>query len=134
MNVKQRIVVGMTLMAIFTSAMAHHSFSSFDFSKSILIKGTVKEWQLTNPHTWIYVSVQKGGTVEEWHVELGSSANLFRTGLRRDSLKPGDKIELLVHPLRTGLPGGALAGVKSVNGAPPPVGLLGDLGNRPTTK
>ena len=53
-----------------TSALAHHSNSAFDRDKVVVLKGTVTEWKWTNPHVWIFLSVDdgKGGKVE-WAIE-----------------------------------------------------------------
>ena len=39
-------------------APAHHSFAMFDRERSILISGVVREFQWTNPHTWIQVTIE----------------------------------------------------------------------------
>ena len=48
-----------------TSALAHHSNSAFDPEKVVVLKGTVTQWKWTNPHVWIFLSVDdgKGGKV-----------------------------------------------------------------------
>ena len=40
-----------------TSALAHHSNSAFDGDKVMVLTGTVTEWKWTNPHVWIFLSV-----------------------------------------------------------------------------
>ena len=37
--------------------MAHHSFAMFDQSQRMTLKGTVTEFQWTNPHAFIHMSV-----------------------------------------------------------------------------
>ena len=39
-------------------ALAHHSFAMFDQAKQVSLKGTVTEFQWTNPHIWIQVNVK----------------------------------------------------------------------------
>ena len=46
-------------------AFAHHSFEMFDVEKTVTLKGTVKEWQWTNPHCWIQLNVEQDGKVTE---------------------------------------------------------------------
>ena len=43
-----------------TSALAHHSNSAFDRDKVVVLKGTVTQWKWTNPHVWIFLSVDDG--------------------------------------------------------------------------
>lgn len=89
-------------------AMAHHSFAMFDFSRTVTLKGTVKEFQWTNPHVilWIETDPQGADGPSLWTAELTSPGNLTRNGWSRQSLKPGDKIELELNPLRDGKHGG----------------------------
>src|SRR5215469_9875858 len=38
-------------------ALAHHSGSMFDPTKTVTLEGTVKEFQYTNPHSWLEIMV-----------------------------------------------------------------------------
>lgn len=90
-------------------AYAHHSFAQFAMDKQTTIQGTVKSFQWTNPHSWIELSVvNKDGAVESWNIEGGGPNILSRFGWTRKSLQPGDKVTLVINPLRDGQPGGAL--------------------------
>jgi len=54
---------------------AHHSFASFDMTKTVRISGTVSEVQYTNPHVWLFVDVAAAnGGVETWAIEAGGLA------------------------------------------------------------
>lgn len=88
--------------------LAHHSFSMFDDKKEITLKGEVKEFQWSNPHTWIQLNVtDASGKVVEWSIEGGSPNLVGRQGWKRNTFKPGDKVEITVHPMRDGQPGGS---------------------------
>jgi hypothetical protein len=103
------IVVLAGVLAGAIPALAHHSFAMFDFSNTVTIKGTVKEFRWTNPHVILLVTAApKVGQAEEaWSMELTSPGNLTRIGWSRRSFKPGDHIELEFNPLRDGKHGGA---------------------------
>lgn len=89
------------------TALAHHSFSSFDLENNVTIEGQIAEVQWTNPHAWMEVDVpQPDGSVVRWGVEFNSPNNLTRQGWRRDDLKAGDHVVFRVSPLRDGQPGG----------------------------
>lgn len=94
------------LAMIAAPALAHHSFAMFDQKKVMTLKGTVTEFQWTNPHAFIEMDVPSAGKVQHWSVELNSPNNLKRQGWVRTSLKPGDKITLRLNPLRDGTHGG----------------------------
>jgi hypothetical protein len=99
-----------------SAAHAHHSGAMFDATKTVVLEGTVKEFQWTNPHTWIQIDVKDAsGKDVEWAVEGGAPNGLARQGWSRASLKPGDKAAITVHPLRDGAAGGTLMSA-TVNG------------------
>jgi hypothetical protein len=82
-------------------ATAHHSGAMFDNDKSVTLKGTVKDYQWTNPHCWIQMTVAgTNGVSEEWSVEMGAPMQLYQHGWRPGTLKPGDPIEVVIHPTR----------------------------------
>ena len=89
------------------SAYAHHSMAGFDRTKNVTIAGTVKQFKWANPHSWIEMEVSndKGG-VEIWNVEMTSPAVLIRAGWKSTTVKPGDKVSIIAHPLQSGDPGG----------------------------
>ena len=99
-------VTGLALMA--SPALAHHSFAMFDNSKVLTLEGVVKEFQWTNPHTWTQLLVRNDqGLTEEWGIEGSSINGLAREGWKRTSLKPGDKVTVTIHPLKSGEKGGS---------------------------
>jgi hypothetical protein len=98
-------------------ASAHHSTAMFDMQKSLTLNGTVKEFQWTNPHTWIVFEVPNasGGT-DEYGIEGMSPNYLARTGWDKHTLSSGDKVELVIHPLLDGRKGGFNVSVKKPDG------------------
>ena len=95
-------------------AFAHHSFSMFDAQKNVTLIGTVKEFQWTNPHVVIWVDVIDPVTSRPvtWAIEHTSTGNLRRDGWTRETLKPGDKVEVVGSPLRDGGPGAGFVSLK----------------------
>jgi hypothetical protein len=110
MNLKLLSVATILAGAIAAPAFAHHSFAMFDADKTITVTGTVKEVEWTNPHTWLRVIVidQATGKPTQWGFEMGPPAQQLRRGWKPDSLKPGDKFTLKMHPLKDGSRGGQL--------------------------
>ncbi len=96
------------LAAVAAPALAHHSFAMFDFNRIVTLKGAVKEFQWTNPHVvlWVETDPTASEPAVTWSVELTSPGNLTRSGWSRTSLKPGDKVEVELNPLRDGKHGG----------------------------
>lgn len=89
-------------------APAHHSFAMFDTQKQVTLSGTVREFQWTNPHSWLQVQVPQGAASVEYSIELGSPNSMSRRGWRRTTFKPGDKVTVVINPMRDGASGGAL--------------------------
>ena len=58
------------MFAISASAHAHHSNSAYQVDEIITLTGTVKEWRWSNPHTWLFLTVENAdGAAQEWAVE-----------------------------------------------------------------
>jgi len=98
-------------------ASAHHGFAVFDTSSQKTITGTVKEFEWTNPHTWVWLDVpnDKGG-VDTWGFEGMSPNFLGRRGWTRKSLQPGDKITVTYFGMKDGSKGGAFLSCKRPSG------------------
>jgi hypothetical protein len=99
-------------------ALAHHSFALFDYDKIVALTGTVKDFQWTNPHTWIQLLVPdpKTGVVVEWGIEGGSTSTMVRQGgWTGHAVKIGDKVTVYFNPMKDGSAHGSLVNV-SVNG------------------
>jgi len=101
------LAVAGLMLARMPGAQAHHSFAMFDQTKKLVLKGKVEEFQWTNPHAFIELSVNgPDGKPARWSIELNSPNNLKRQGWARTSLKPGDVVSVTLNPLRNGKPGG----------------------------
>jgi hypothetical protein len=98
------------LTAFAATASAHHSFAMFDQTKEVTLDGTLKELQWTNPHIWVQVMAKDPATgkVVEWSIEGGSPNGLSRRGWSRNMMKAGDKLTVIIHPLKNGDHGGSL--------------------------
>ncbi len=96
---------------------AHHSYAMFQMQKDVTVEGTVHEFQWTNPHIWIDIVVidKDTGQSAKWSIEGSAPTVLRGYGWRQDSIKPGDKVTLVIHPLKNGNNGGTLAKI-AVNG------------------
>jgi hypothetical protein len=114
--------IGLFMLALATTAAAHHSFAMFDQSQQVTLKGTVSEFQWTNPHAWIHLDVPNANGVKDtWQVELNSPNNLKRQGWKSSSVKPGDQVTLVLNPLKDGSKGGLFVSITLPDGT-----VLGD--------
>jgi len=105
------VVAGASLAA------AHHSTAPFDTTIQKTISGTVKQVDWTNPHTWVWLDVPNDqGGVDTWGFEGMSPNYLARRGWTKSTLKPGDKISVVMRPLRDGSKGGMFVSATRPNG------------------
>ena len=110
-------VLSVTALLVATDAMAHHSFAMFDRQQTKTISGTVKEFDLINPHGWLRVMVPDAqGNQNEWSLELGGVGQQERGGWTKSAMHPGDQVMVRLHPLRDGSYGGQLISVTLPNG------------------
>ena len=100
------LMAGITLTQI---GWAHHSTARYDLSKSQMVDGVVQSFQWANPHSYIQLIVTDAdGHKQEWAIEAGTPATETRMGWRRDSVKPGDKVSMVIAPARDGSHGDTL--------------------------
>jgi hypothetical protein len=99
------------------SALAHHSFAIFDQTKVLNHTGTVKEFELVNPHAWLHVVITDGqGKSATWSFEGGSVAQLVGLGWTREGLRVGDKVQVSYRPMKDGSRGGQIMSVTQADG------------------
>lgn len=98
-------------------AMAHHSVAMFDLTKTETVSGTVKVFQYTNPHAWLYVMVEgaAGAAPVLYGFESEGPSALRITGVKVSTFEPGDKVTVVTHPMRD-RPGGLLVSVTTADG------------------
>ncbi|HEY7190928.1 MAG TPA: DUF6152 family protein [Vicinamibacterales bacterium] len=106
------------------SVRAHHSFAPYEPNKQIKLSGVVTEFKWTNPHVYMQIEAQEStGETKRWLIECASTSILNRAGWRFNLIKAGDKVTVIVSPLRTGEPAALLKqmiladGTKYGNGA-----------------
>jgi len=122
------VAVALYATAAAAPAFAHHSFAMFDAAKKVTLKGTVKEFQWTNPHAWILLMVDDSeGQPEQWAIEMVGPGGLARQGWLPKTLTPGMNISVIMHPLRSGNKGGQYLAVILPDGT-----QLGNPGSEPT--
>ena len=102
-----------------SAALAHHSPVMFDQTQKVMLTGTVREFQWTNPHSYIQLVVKNGqGQDEEWSLEMAAPTYLYNRGWRPSSVKAGDTLIVTIAPLRKGGKAGLLLQAATVDGTP----------------
>lgn len=104
--VKTLLVAAVLLVA--APVVAHHSGAMFDDKKTVTLTGVVKDFQYTNPHSWLLVDVKgSDGKVTTWGFEAEGPSTLLRAGIRKSDFKPGTQVTISGHPMRDGRPAAA---------------------------
>jgi len=87
------------------AARAHHSGTMFDETREVTLDGVVKEFQYTNPHSWLLVDVTgTDGKVTTWGFEAEGPTTLMQMKVRRSDFAPGTKVKITGHPMKDGRP------------------------------
>jgi len=112
------VVLGGALLTA-TPGFAHHSFNMFDVKpeNEIVLDGVVKEWNFTNPHSWLTITVTNpDGTQTDWSFEAAAAAALVPKGITITTYKVGDKVKVAGGPLKDGRKGAILKFVQHADG------------------
>ena len=83
----------------------------FDSTKEVTFEGTVVEMQWTNPHSWLELtapSPSDPAKMAQWGLEMQPPTAMRRQGWTASAVKPGDKVTVVVNPMKDGRAGGAL--------------------------
>ena len=97
----------LALCCLMSAAHAHHAPAVFDQTKTVVIEGTVTDFVWQNPHSWIRMDVvDANGKTANWSIEMNPPTYLIRGGFKSTTLKAGDKISVVINPIRTGEPSG----------------------------
>jgi hypothetical protein len=82
-----------------TAARAHHAFAAeFDVNKPLKLEGTLKKWEMVNPHSWFHVDI-KGVT---WMIEGGSPNQLIRMGVTKNTVPIGTALVIEAYHAKDG--------------------------------
>jgi hypothetical protein len=119
-SVYRRLFLGFAAVALAVSVhpvFAHHSGAGFNSGEVIELKGTIKEVQFKNPHSWVQILVPGAdGKVTEWSLEWGSPNSLARQGYRPSAFPVGARVTVRLNPMRSGEPAGGFIAVKFEDG------------------
>jgi len=111
------LAAALAVVAASIPAQAHHSFAMFDMTKEVTVKGTIRQFQWTNPHSYIQlVAKDASGKDVEWSMEMGAPMYLYARGWRPGSLRAGMQVTVTINPLRNGKPGGVVKDVTTADG------------------
>ncbi|HEY1304715.1 MAG TPA: DUF6152 family protein [Vicinamibacterales bacterium] len=96
------LLIAFAAASTVSTVSAHHSFgATYETSKSIKIEGTIVQFVYRNPHSFLHVEApDESGAMQRWAIEWGGTSQLAQAGVKRDSLKVGDKVIVNGRPSR----------------------------------
>jgi hypothetical protein len=107
-HLRTGIALTLTLLACAAGAYAHHGAEAYDMGKKITLKGVIANFEWTNPHSQVHLDVTDDkGNVTHWNFETQPPSILTHAGWTKNSLKSGDQVTLVAHPVKNG----ALVGI-----------------------
>jgi hypothetical protein len=99
------LLAAFSLLFMTGSVSAHHSTAMYDNEHPVTITGSVKKFDWTNPHAFIYLEVKnEKGNIVEWEVEMMSLNHLRGYGWTSKTVKAGDMISCTGSPAKSGAP------------------------------
>ena len=98
------LIAAATLMAGAATLRAHHAFAAeFDVNKPLKLEGTLKEWEMINPHSWFHVEVKEpDGKTAVWMVEGGSPNQLMQNGVTKKTIPIGTHLTIDAYQAKDG--------------------------------
>ena len=112
-------VIGVSPLWLATVVSAHHSFAMYDASSPKTLRGRVTAFRWVSPHAVFSIATDagRGEPSAVWAIELSSPANMTRLGWSHSTLAIGDRVEVLVSPMRDGTHGAACRQLKFLDKA-----------------
>lgn len=105
------LVLAGCLVLVSSPTSAHHGVTNYDMKKTIVLTGTITNFEWSNPHCLAHVDVMDdSGLIRHWTLEMNSTITLSHRGWGKDTLKRGDQVIVETHPARNGAPIGITSG------------------------
>ena len=117
---RRRFALSLMMFGLLAAApaRAHHSFAPYETTLQIKLEGVITEYRWANPHVYFEIDAPDAasGQSKHWLIECASTSILNRAGWKFNLLKPGDKVTLIVSPLRNGEPAALLKQITLADG------------------
>ena len=95
--------------------LAHHSAAQYS-RDAATTRGTVEQYIWRNPHVTLIWNVKgANGETRQWVGELASVTSMIADGMTKDSLKPGQEVEVIACPSM--IPGSHEAWIRTIKAA-----------------
>jgi hypothetical protein len=111
------LAVAAGLLSVSLPLFAHHGTAVFETDKTLTLKGSVTEWDWSNPHCLLQFDIKnEAGQVVHWIAETQNPAEMVSLGWGKVSFKPGDEVIVTLMPVKNGRAYGRIKLVALPNG------------------
>jgi hypothetical protein len=118
MKLSRAFLVSGVALGLAGAVHAHHSFAQFDSTRFVLIEGRVTDWSFASPHAWLHVEApDEKGVLQKWSFEGGAPIRLARQNVTGNTYRNGEKVRVVMSPLRDGRRAGAMCFIVKEDGA-----------------
>ncbi len=81
---------------------AHHGYAAYS-NEVVTVTGVMTEFRFVNPHVQLYFDVKnEAGAAETWSGTITAPNKLARGGWRKNTLRPGDEVQIRGEIARNG--------------------------------
>ena len=104
MRLRSTAVSAIAIVIVIGSAptLAHHGFAAYT-NETRTVQATITNFRFVNPHVQLYFDVEnETGEFEHWQAELTAPNKLSRGGWTKNTLKPGDEVQITGQVARNG--------------------------------
>ena len=108
---RKRVLLALVggILAVCSSALAHHGSAAYSNSVISMKDVTVTRFTWNNPHCIVMFDAKDDkGSVVHWAAEIGSPPAVTVLGWTKNSLQPGDVVTVYLWPAKSGRPVGRL--------------------------
>src|SRR4051812_37495642 len=99
---RRLVALAAGLLIASVPAVAHHSLSDYDTSRTTTVDGTISQYQFVNPHPFVVLDVKdSSGAVQQWRLEMDNRSELSSIGVTKDTFKTGQRIVVNGSPGRS---------------------------------
>ena len=104
------------MLVLTTTVSAHHSDAGLDVDSILAFEGTVTEFGFRNPHVYVDMETMQSGEPVIWSLQMGTANGLRRRGWTNETLVPGDRVFVRVHPALDGRPYAVVESIQKQGG------------------
>jgi len=88
--------IGLSLLLITTSVLAHHGWSEYDTGNTMQLSGTIETSGYSHPHGFVRLKTAD----KTWTVVLAPPSRMENRGLSKDMLAAGSQATVVGYPNR----------------------------------